>query len=166
LQARDSRPLILDACCGVGQSSRAIARAHPNHWVIGVDKSVSRLTRGGEALPDNVLLLRADLVDFYRQARQAGWRLDKHFVLYPNPWPKSVHFGRRWHGSPVFPDMVALGGVLELRTNWRLYAEEFHLALACFDRPSEVELFVPETPLTPFEAKYQRSGQSLWRLTA
>ena len=38
-------PLILDSCCGVGASSIALARAFPDHYVIGVDQSESRLSR-------------------------------------------------------------------------------------------------------------------------
>ena len=72
-------------------------------------------------LPRNLILMRADLNDFYRLAADAGWRLARHFILYPNPWPKSVHLKRRWHGAPVFPYMLRLGGVMELRSNWKLY---------------------------------------------
>ena len=32
-------PLILDAGCGVGHSTIQLARAFPDHWVIGVDQS-------------------------------------------------------------------------------------------------------------------------------
>ena len=36
-------PLILDSCCGVGESSRALALAWPEHYVIGVDQSAACL---------------------------------------------------------------------------------------------------------------------------
>ncbi len=166
LQERGDRALIFDSCCGVGQSSRQLARAHPECSVIGVDKSEHRIQREVGEVPDNLLLLRADLNDFYRLAAEAQWRLHKHFILYPNPWPKSAHLGRRWHGAPVFPSMVDLGGVIELRTNWSLYAQEFKLALSCYNVDAELTPLTTEEPMTPFEAKYQRSGQSLWRLIA
>ena len=38
-------PLILDSCCGVGESSLLLARRFPDHYVIGVDQSASRLER-------------------------------------------------------------------------------------------------------------------------
>jgi tRNA-dihydrouridine synthase C len=38
-------PLILDAGCGVGHSTIQLARAFPDHWVIGVDQSEDRLSR-------------------------------------------------------------------------------------------------------------------------
>jgi len=170
ISQRPKRALIFDACCGVGQSSRLIATAHPNCNVVAVDKSQHRLQRGHETLPENLLLLRADLNDFYRLAHEAHWQLFKHLVLYPNPWPKAAHLGRRWHGAPVFPHMLALGGQLEVRSNWLLYLQEFQLALQHYQKryaiESNVQSLQVEQPLTPFEAKYDRSGQQLWQLTA
>lgn len=166
LSTRGGRALIFDSCCGVGQSSRMLALAHPECSVIGVDKSEHRIQRDVGEIPENLLLLRADLNDFYRLAADAQWRLNKHFILYPNPWPKSAHLGRRWHGAPVFPSILALGGALELRTNWLLYAQEFKLALAHYSVDAELKPLKVAEPMTPFEAKYQRSGQGLWQLLA
>ena len=94
------------------------------------------------------------------------WQIDKHYLLYPNPWPKSAHLGRRWHGAPVFPAILKIAEKLEMRSNWRLYLEEFRMALALAGVDSEIEAFQPDTYLTPFERKYHQSQQKLWRLTA
>ncbi|HSG88567.1 MAG TPA: methyltransferase domain-containing protein [Pseudomonadales bacterium] len=166
--------LILDAGCGTGDSTAELARRHPDALVVGVDKSADRLRRGGERVAaaagaGQPLLVRADLLDFWRLALAADWRPRRQFILYPNPWPKAAHLGRRWHGHPVFPTIVALGGELELRTNWQLYADEFAAALACVGIEARVEAFdvAPDgMPLTPFEAKYLASGQRCWRLRA
>ncbi|MHB0776162.1 tRNA (guanine(46)-N(7))-methyltransferase TrmB [Halomonas sp. WWR20] len=163
--ARD-RPLILDAGCGVGISTRRLALAFADHVVIGIDRSADRLSRDHGVLPDNALLVRADLVDFWRLALMAGWRPARHYLLYPNPYPKAAHLKMRWHGHPVFPTILALGGRLEVRSNWRLYIEEFAQAIAYVSgqRP-EVERHIPQDAfLTPFESKYHHSGQTLWRL--
>lgn len=164
--ARAESPLILDAGCGVGLSTRRLAQAFPDHAVLGVDRSESRLTREHGPLPDNALLVRADLVDFWRLAVAAGWQPVRHYLLYPNPYPKAAHLKLRWHGHPVFPYLLALGGRLELRSNWRLYVEEFALALAqATGVVGEVEALDPAGEyLTPFEHKYHASGQALWRL--
>ena len=168
-QAGDGQhPLILDAGCGVGVSTRELARQFDDHVVIGVDRSADRLSREHGEVGDNALLVRADLVDFWRLALAAGWQPVRHYLLYPNPYPKSVHLKQRWHGHPVLPTILALGGRLELRSNWRLYVEEFALALTrATGTAAAVEPYDPGTGyLTPFERKYHASGQSLWRLVA
>lgn len=162
-------PLILDAGCGVGVSTRQLALQFPEHLVIGVDRSEDRLSRRLGALPENALLVRADLVDFWRLAKQAGWQPERQYVLYPNPYPKASQVKLRWHGHPVFPTMLALGGRLESRSNWPLYLEEMAQVLE-FMGYGPVELLrLPEaqlatSPLTPFERKYHLSGQPLWQL--
>lgn len=160
-------PLILDSCCGVGHSSIALAKAFPDHYVIGVDQSASRLARqiNGTVneLPDNVDLVRADLVDYWRLLGEAGNRLARHSLLYPNPWPKIGHLSRRWHGHPVFPAMLALGGVLECRSNWPIYIDEFCFAVNCLTgKAAARQTFVADEPLTLFERKYRDSGHALY----
>mgnify|MGYP000325948368 CR=1 FL=1 len=47
MQRWDGRaPILLDAGCGVGWSSLQLARAWPDHFVLGVDQSEDRLSRG------------------------------------------------------------------------------------------------------------------------
>ncbi|WP_301101189.1 SAM-dependent methyltransferase [Propionivibrio sp.] len=163
-------PLILDSCCGVGESSLALALAFPDHYVIGVDQSASRLCRntgatpGSSRLPLNLDLVRADLVDYWRLMLEANIHLARHYLLYPNPWPKIGHLSRRWHGHPVFPALLALGGVLECRSNWRIYIDEFCFAINRLTlRSAHCEPYAPQNPLTPFERKYLNSGHPLYR---
>lgn len=168
-------PVILDACCGVGQSTRMLAKLNPNALVIGIDKSAHRINRQVEEhLPEaltnvtNFRLARADLNDFYRLVAKADWPISKHYILYPNPWPKAKHIQRRWHGSAVFPEIVSLGEALILRSNWCLYLEEFKLAAGIAGREgrlSDITEQAAQQPLTPFEAKYISSGQAVWELT-
>ncbi len=159
--------IILDACCGVGLSTRILAQQNPQALVIGVDKSANRLTRNveGEWQGDNYYLVRADLNDFYRMVKAANWPVSKHYILYPNPWPKAKHIQRRWHGSAVFPQMIQIGEQIILRSNWLLYLQEFQAALKIANKNSEItKVDEKAPPLTPFEAKYQASGQQCWQL--
>jgi tRNA (guanine-N7-)-methyltransferase len=98
---------------------------------------------------------------------EAVWRhlaehrvLAAHYLLYPNPWPKPGHLARRVHGHPAFPLLPALGGRLELRSNWQIYVEEFGVALHLREIAASVSRCPGRGhPLTPFERKYsaQRS---------
>ncbi|HWT72529.1 MAG TPA: SAM-dependent methyltransferase [Oxalicibacterium sp.] len=160
-------PLILDAGCGVGLSTMHLAALFPDHFVIGVDQSADRSTRNTQwedVVPDNCLRVRANLVDYWRLLLESGVRPVRHYVLYPNPWPKIGHLSRRWHGHAVFPTVIALGGYLECRSNWRIYIEEFAAALTLLTRQAVAcEAYEAERPITPFERKYRDSGHALWR---
>ena len=159
--------VILDSCCGVGQSTRILAKKYPQALVIGVDKSASRIERNVDDIwqAENYHLIRADLNDFYRLVTKANWQVDQHYILYPNPWPKSKHVQRRWHGSAVFPDMINIGEKIILRSNWRLYLEEFQFAAQIAGKSGAISKVADTEPLTPFEAKYQASEQQCWQLT-
>lgn len=158
-------PLILDAGCGVGWSTQRLAERYPDHFVIGVDQSVDRISRGRPLpMPINALLIRADLVDFWRLLAESGIRLARHYNLYPNPWPKIGHLARRWHGHAVFPVWRDLGGEIECRSNWRIYIEEMAQALTLLTGQAvAAEPYETDDPMTPFEKKYLASGHELWR---
>jgi tRNA (guanine-N7-)-methyltransferase len=164
-------PFLLDAGCGTGQSTFALARANPGLLVLGVDKSAARLAIGqgfiarGQA-PANAVLLRCDLIDFWQLASTAGLCCERQFLLHPNPWPKADQVKRRWHAHPILPSILALGGAIELRTNWRVYAEEFALSLRLGGWCADCAAFTPDEPLTPFERKYAASGHALCRCIA
>lgn len=158
-------PLILDAGCGVGWSTQRLAETYPDHFVFGVDQSVDRISRGKPLpMPGNALLIRADLVDFWRLLAESGIRLARHYNLYPNPWPKIGHLARRWQGHAVFPVWRELGGVVECRSNWPIYIEEMAQALTLLSGQAvAAEPWQTATPMTPFEKKYIASGHALWR---
>ncbi|AZQ83171.1 SAM-dependent methyltransferase [Colwellia sp. Arc7-635] len=167
-----SGEIILDSCCGVGQSTRLLAKQNPAALVIGVDKSAHRINRNvdeveqddGKGKVENYHLVRADLNDFYRLVVAANWPVAKHYILYPNPWPKAKHVQRRWHGSAVFPQIIAVGEEIILRSNWLLYLEEFQLAADVLSFKGDISTVNVTQPLTPFEAKFHASGQQCWQL--
>lgn len=161
------RRLILDSGCGSGESTRRLAGLHPGHLVIGVDRSQKRLGAGGATSVvfqrENYVLLRSELATFWRLLLDSGLTPERHFLLYPNPWPKSGQLMRRWHGHPVFPVLLALGGEIEMRCNWEVYAREFAWAAGiATGEIIGVEGFMPEIAMSPFERKYLERGQSLY----
>jgi tRNA (guanine-N7-)-methyltransferase len=164
-----SSKVILDSGCGIGESSYRLAEKFPDHKVIGVDKSIDRLQRS-HAFGDqseNLLFVQCDCVHLWRLIKNANWSIDRHYLFYPNPWPKPGHLQRRWHGHPIFPTVIALGGVLTMRTNWKVYAEEFVQALEISGAGEvgikQLELEV-EAAFTPFERKYIQSEHQLYEV--
>jgi tRNA G46 methylase TrmB len=164
------RPLVLDSFCGTGHSTATLAARHPDHLVVGIDRSGARLARHAGTAQENYLLLQADCEPMWGLLRSAGIAVDYHYLLYPNPWPRSKHLKRRIHGHPGLTDLLLLGGELELRSNWQTYVEEFGLALhlagcrgyiARLPDPGDAN-----DDLTLFERKYRLSGHPLWLFRA
>jgi len=166
---KQGKPLIFDSCCGVGESSRIIAQRFPEHAVLALDRSEARLDKHQRCFDetlDNLLFVRADLMDFWRLAEEAGWHLDYHFLLYPNPYPKPGQLQRRWHASPVFSSLLNLGGELVVRSNWKTYIDEFVLALNEAGIASSTQDYSAAEPMSAFERKYWASGQQSWQCRA
>ncbi|GAB2705005.1 hypothetical protein GCM10027170_38820 [Aliiglaciecola aliphaticivorans] len=166
LDSQLQKPLIFDSCCGVGESTAHIAAQFPDALVVGIDKSELRTNKHEhykEKSP-NYLVIRADVNDFWRLARSAQWQLSHHFLLYPNPYPKSSQVQRRWHACAAFKEIIALGGTLEVRSNWQIYIQEFAIALNTAGKPASVSPYHSDEPQTPFERKYWASGQQSWQV--
>jgi tRNA (guanine-N7-)-methyltransferase len=174
----EPRPLVLDSFCGTGHSTALLARRHPDHLVVGVDKSAARLAKHPGRADDGYLLLQANCEAIWQLLADRGLTVDHHYLLYPNPWPRSRQLQRRVHGHPGFGLLLQLArgagqddaaggrgnhrGQIELRSNWQLYVEEFGLAMHLAGVRGSVARLLPEVPLTLFEAKYHRSGHALW----
>lgn len=161
--------IILDSCCGVGESTYHLANHNPEYLVIGIDKSEHRIDKyehHHQSQVDNFLMLRGDLNDLWRLIAEQNWPISGHFLLYPNPWPKAKHLQRRWHGAPVFKYIPKLGQRLTVRSNWLIYIEEFKLALQLAGVHGDLVEYQSEDAMTPFERKYWASGQKSWQVTA
>lgn len=139
--------VIIDGGCGTGRSSFLLGEMYKDCLVIGIDQSLSRLSRNkgynnmhesnnNTSEADNVLLLRAELADFWKCALsstewQENVQIQKHYLLYPNPYPKKSRLKNRWYAHPAFPllMMSSEGAELIVRSNWEGYLKEFSLAV-------------------------------------
>lgn len=162
-----ARPLVLDSFCGTGHSTAILAQRHPEHLVVGIDKSSQRLGRHPPSPRADYLLLQADCEDIWQLLVQEGVAVDFHYLFYPNPWPKAKHLQRRIHGHNSFPLLRQLGGRaspgrIELRSNWLTYVEEFGLAMHLAGCRGCVAQVSAGPDLTLFEQKYRQSNHTLW----
>jgi tRNA (guanine-N7-)-methyltransferase len=163
-------PLVVDLGCGHGDSTLVLAERHVDACVLGVDQSAHRLARlapDGFATHGRTTLMRAEAATLLRLLAADGLRIDVLYLLYPNPWPKPEHLQRRWHGHPVLPRLLGNARRVVLRTNWRIYAEEFALAMPLLGRAGVVERLAADAEvLTPFERKYRSSGHARYELVS
>ena len=164
-----SVPVILDSGCGTGESSVVLSKQNSDALIVGIDKSEKRLdkfiTDENFYEKDNLILIRADVIDIWRMIKQSNWNIKKHYLLYPNPWPKKDQLKRRWHGHPVFPEMLSLCNNIELRSNWQIYAKEFLFALeSVTGKAASMESIEVNQFSSPFEKKYYESGHELYRV--
>lgn len=166
---KTSRRIIIDSGCGTGDSTFWLSEKNPDLLIVGIDQSLIRITKAKNKLAkekkDNVFFIRARLEDFWRLAYAAKWAIDFHYLLYPNPWPKSIHHPRRWHGHPVFPLLLSMSPHLEIRSNWLIYLEEFSLAAKAISgrdfRPAIIE---NPDGISAFEKKYAEHKVSCYVL--
>ncbi len=162
-----AQPLIIDNGCGTGESAISLAEKFTDNTIIGIDKSSHRLNKAKKhsALPDNLIFVRANLVEFWLFAHERKWEIKKQYLLYPNPWPKQDQLMRRWHAHPIMPLLVSLSECLELRTNWKTYALEFaHAAEYFLEIKVKVQNWQPIKPLSLFEKKYLLCGHDLYKV--
>jgi tRNA G46 methylase TrmB len=170
---------------------------YPEHVVIGVDRSQVRLAKQQSVattvaneraaeLPENSILIRAELVDFWRCCIASNLPIERHFLLYPNPNPKSSLLSKRWYGHPSFPLLLQLGKHLTVRSNWKGYLEEFAFATNTIAKSSKelsletsfdtktvdmkagivtsVLLASADDAWTNFEAKFHDCGEPIYEL--
>lgn len=128
-------PRLVDLGGGTGEATRAWAEAHPDHDVLAIElhrPGIVRLVRDLEAEgPPNVRVVEDDgtaLLSAWAAGELAGLR-----VLFPDPWPKRRHVGRRLV-DPGFvrqaADLLRPGALLHLATDWDDYADQMRAALA------------------------------------
>ena len=161
--------IILDACCGVGLSSYTLATENPDVLVVGVDKSLDRIERNNnfkKKLPTNVLIERGNIMDlWYLLANTKEVEVVKHYLLYPNPYPKSKHLKLRWYGHFIFPYALRLSDHFEVRSNWKQYLEDFLYSAKAYNYDGSINIVKEVSEyLTMFERKYCLSGQDVFTL--
>ncbi len=169
LQQKLMLSIILDSGCGTGESTINLAQLYSDHLIIGIDQSAHRLkkTIGAQSYlhKDNYIIARGDVIDLWRMINKAKWNIDKHYLLYPNPWPKKDQLIRRWHGHPVFPQMINFCKKIELRTNWDIYAREFKLATSLItERKMTINNIKQAELTTPFEKNTSQANTNYFVL--
>lgn len=169
-------PKILEIGFGMGETTAAIAQAHPERDYVGIEvhtPGVGALLRHVESLGlTNVRVIQHDAVEVVEWMIAPG-ALDGVHVFFPDPWPKKRHHKRRIV-QPAFVELIARklrpGGVFRLATDWQDYAGHMLAVVGASDKfhnQSPAGGYVPRPgsrPLTRFEQRGQRLGHQVWDL--
>ena len=169
-------PIDLEIGCGVGYHPIRYAQQNPDRYLIAVEhtrekfsKFESRL-RGNDKL-SNLLPIHADAIAWVTHCL-ALKSVDRCFILYPNPNPKSV--SKRWFRMPFMHHLLKVmkdTGEIILATNEKGYLEEaLEYSKAAWNLEilelSEINLKSnPEhQPRTHFEKKYLERGETCYNV--
>ena len=165
-------PTVLEIGFGMGETTAAIAAAHPETNYLGIEVHTpgvgSLLKLIAEQELANLRVIQHDAVEVVRDMIAPAALAGIH-VFFPDPWPKKRHHKRRL----VKPDFVALlasrlapGGYFHCATDWEEYAQQMLEVLGAEPLLENTsESFAPRPdyrPLTKFEQRGLRLGHGVW----
>jgi tRNA (guanine-N7-)-methyltransferase len=165
-------PRILEIGFGMGETTAAIAAAHPQIDYLGIEVhtpgvgGLLKLIDAGRL--SNVRIIQHDAVEVL-QHMIALQSLDGVHIYFPDPWPKKRHHKRRLIQAPLvdlLTQRLKPGGYLHAATDWHEYAEQILAVLS--STPSlqnTASGYAPRPdyrPRTKFEARGQKLGHGVW----
>lgn len=165
-------PRILEIGCGMGETTVAIAAAHPGTDYIGIEVHTpgvgSLLKQIDAAGLGNVRVIQHDAVAVLQQMIAPAC-LDGIHIFFPDPWPKKRQQKRRL----IQPPFIALaasrlkpGGYLHAATDWQEYAEQILAVLGAEPGLVNTAAGYADKPVyrpqTKFETRGLKLGHGVW----
>ena len=179
---RPSGRLEIEIGCGTGLYAQKSAPQDSTRTLIAIEHTHERFGKfqrrlEKEGCPSNLVPVHANAISWITHAVGEAW-VDRYWLLYPNPYPKTRDRGLRWHAMPFFHKLLSTlrpGGELVLATNLKWYADEaenhfrsvWGLTITARDeitqKSCETQGFVPRTA---FEKKYLERGETCHEVRA
>jgi tRNA (guanine-N7-)-methyltransferase len=165
-------PRILEIGCGMGETTIAIAAAHPQNDYLGIEvhgPGVGSLLKQIIAQDlTNLRVVQHDAVEVLRDMIPPASLAGIH-VYFPDPWPKKRHHKRRLLQPPFVHELarrLAPGGYLHCATDWDEYAQQMLEVLGGETLlTNTADGFAPRPawrPQTKFETRGLRLGHGVW----
>jgi tRNA (guanine-N7-)-methyltransferase len=167
-----SAPRILEIGCGMGETTVAIAAAHPDTDYIGIEVHTpgvgSLLKQIDEAGLTNVRVIQHDAVAVMETMIPPA-SLDGLHIFFPDPWPKKRQQKRRLIQAPFIAlacSRLKPGGYLHAATDWQEYAEQilavFSTEPALVNTATDYAEKPAYRPQTKFETRGLKLGHGVW----
>ncbi len=125
----DVEPLYLEIGCGHGDFLVRQARRDPDGNYVGIEIvsffAVSAAKQAENQNLTNVLILNQNANELMDKVLPESC-IDKIFILYPDPWPKSRHRKRRLireETYPLYEKVLKPGGEIEIWTDARKWMD-------------------------------------------
>lgn len=168
-------PKILEIGCGMGETTAAIAAAHPENDYLGIEVHTpgvgSLLKEISERNLRNLRVCQHDAVEVLRDMIPPASLAGVH-VYFPDPWPKKRQQKRRLIQAPLvrlIAERLAPGGYLHCATDWEEYALQMVDVLAAEPLlentgrlPGGFAARPAYRPQTKFETRGLRLGHGVW----
>jgi tRNA (guanine-N7-)-methyltransferase len=160
-------PKILEIGFGMGETTAAIARDHPEHDYLGIEVHTpgvgSLLKRIADLHLENVRIVQHDAVEVLQHMIAPAVLAGVH-LFFPDPWPKKRHHKRRL----IQPPFVALlasrmkpGATVHACTDWEEYAQQMLQVLSADRALENTAVGYAERPESRPETKFERRGLDL-----
>lgn len=171
---------VFEIGCGMGETTVAIAAAHPEVNFIGCEVFAAGVGALAKRLDEtgltNVRIFRHDAVEVVRDMLPDSSLAGVH-IYFPDPWRKARHHKRRLVAQPfisLLASRIRPGGYIHCATDWENYAEQMLEVLE--GEPLLENLHGKGTyspimgnplcarPTTKFQARGERLGHGIWDL--
>jgi tRNA (guanine-N7-)-methyltransferase len=167
-----SAPKILEIGFGMGESTAAIALAHPGIDYLAIEvhtPGVGNLLKLIDAQHiANIRIIQHDAVEVLRDMLGDA-ALDGAHIFFPDPWHKTRHNKRRLIQAPFIAQLAKKlkpGGYIHVATDWQEYAEQVLAVLSAEPLLENTAAdYAPRPdyrPLTKFEQRGIRLGHGVW----
>jgi tRNA (guanine-N7-)-methyltransferase len=165
-------PRIMEIGCGMGETTVAIAAAHPDTDYIGIEVHTpgvgSLLKQIDEAGLSNVRVIQHDAVAVMDTMIPPA-SLDGLHIFFPDPWPKKRQQKRRLIQSPFIAlaaSRLKPGAYLHAATDWQEYAEQILAVFSAEPTLANTASGYAEKPAyrpqTKFETRGLKLGHGVW----
>ncbi len=160
-------PKILEIGFGMGETTAAIAREHPENDYLGVEVHTpgvgSLLKRIADLHLENVRIVRHDAVEVLEHMIAPAALAGVH-LFFPDPWPKKRHHKRRLI-QPAFVALLASrmkrGATVHTCTDWEDYARQMLEVLSAEPALRNTAPGYANRPEGRPETKFERRGLEL-----